>query len=192
LPAAAGLRSENAAHRIAVWLDGPEGPQRGVFIPRRDTASSFNAVIGGRLFPGEHHLARFQVQERGNEVAVSMTTRDQTADARVRVTGAARLTGSDLFVDLKSASAFFRDAPVGYSARSSAASLDALELRAHAWQIEPADVITARSAFFEDPSRRKVVHGSAGIVTMRGAGSRWPAGSVPGQVRVPARVLLTR
>jgi hypothetical protein len=34
-----GLRSENAAHRIAVEWDTPDGPACGVYIPRRDTNS---------------------------------------------------------------------------------------------------------------------------------------------------------
>ena len=56
---AAGLRSENAAHRVAVCWDGADGPVTGVYIPRRDTSSRLAALAGGRLFPGYLHLARF-------------------------------------------------------------------------------------------------------------------------------------
>src|SRR5262245_56038903 len=42
-PAAVGITSENAAHRIAVTWDGGEG----VYIPRRDTMSRINRLIGG-------------------------------------------------------------------------------------------------------------------------------------------------
>jgi hypothetical protein len=45
---AAGLRSENAAHRVAVCWDGPDGPVTGVYIPRRDTSSRLAALAGGR------------------------------------------------------------------------------------------------------------------------------------------------
>jgi uncharacterized protein YqjF (DUF2071 family) len=48
---AVGLRSENAAHRIAVEWDGPGGVETGVYIPRRDSASLLNTLGGGRLFP---------------------------------------------------------------------------------------------------------------------------------------------
>jgi Uncharacterized conserved protein (COG2071) len=62
---AAGLRSENAAHRVAVCWDGPDGPVTGVYIPRRDTSSRLAALAGGRLFPGYLHLARFRAHEDG-------------------------------------------------------------------------------------------------------------------------------
>src|SRR5689334_14338267 len=61
-----GMGSENAAHRIAVEWDEQGVAREGVFIPRRDTNSRLNAMVGGRLFPGEHHLARFDVQESSN------------------------------------------------------------------------------------------------------------------------------
>jgi hypothetical protein len=47
-PSGIGLTTENAAHRIAVEWDEPEGPCRGVFIPRRDTDSRLTVVLGGR------------------------------------------------------------------------------------------------------------------------------------------------
>src|SRR5687767_2154390 len=57
-PAAMGLSSENAAHRIAVEWTTPAGEEReGVYIPRRDSDSLVNYLVGGRLFPGEHHRA---------------------------------------------------------------------------------------------------------------------------------------
>ncbi|MFD9045434.1 DUF2071 domain-containing protein [Streptomyces zaomyceticus] len=62
-PEALGPRSENAAHRIAVEWDGPDGVETGVYIPRRDTASRLNAWAGGRVFPGEHGRADFEVHE---------------------------------------------------------------------------------------------------------------------------------
>ncbi len=60
-PSWAGVTSENAAHRVAVKWDGPHGPEYGVYIPRRDTSSHLSALVGGRLFPGEHHRSHFSV-----------------------------------------------------------------------------------------------------------------------------------
>src|SRR5579862_8383869 len=51
LPHRLGVTTENAAHRIAVEWDGPDGPVSGVYIPRRDTSSQLTALLGGRLFP---------------------------------------------------------------------------------------------------------------------------------------------
>ncbi len=63
LPAALGITSENAAHRVAVEWDTDDGPVTGVYIPRRDTSSHLGALFGGRVFPGWQHRARFRVEE---------------------------------------------------------------------------------------------------------------------------------
>lgn len=62
-PQIVGISSENAAHRIAVLWDEDGDVREGVFIPRRDTNSQLNHLVGGRFFPGEHHKAEFEVEE---------------------------------------------------------------------------------------------------------------------------------
>ncbi|WP_406291790.1 DUF2071 domain-containing protein [Embleya sp. NBC_00896] len=42
-PFGLGLRTENAAHRIAVRWDTSDGPRSGVYIPRRDSDSVLTA-----------------------------------------------------------------------------------------------------------------------------------------------------
>src|SRR5207244_2637585 len=75
-PAFFGISSENAAHRIAVeWAEGG-ALREGVFIPRRDTSSWHNALAGGRLFPGCHHHARFQVEERADRYRIVLDSDD--------------------------------------------------------------------------------------------------------------------
>ncbi|HYC77413.1 MAG TPA: DUF2071 domain-containing protein, partial [Planctomycetota bacterium] len=58
-----GLRSENAAHRVAVEWDDDGAVRSGVYVPRRDSSSRWNAWLGGRLFPGVQHRASFDVKE---------------------------------------------------------------------------------------------------------------------------------
>jgi uncharacterized protein YqjF (DUF2071 family) len=70
VPKGFGFSSENAAHRIAVTWEDETGPHEGVYIPRRDTASLINHLAGGRLFPGEHHRARFRVEEHDNDLYI--------------------------------------------------------------------------------------------------------------------------
>jgi len=82
LPEILGLTTENAAHRVAVEWDGPEGPRHGVFIPRRDTSSLLTTIIGGRVFPGEHRRARFQVQETEERYEVAFASVDGATEAR--------------------------------------------------------------------------------------------------------------
>lgn len=40
-----------------------------MFIPRRDTDSRLSTLVGGRLVPGEHYLARFKGQRGGRSLS---------------------------------------------------------------------------------------------------------------------------
>jgi len=173
-----GLRSENAAHRIAVEWDTPDGPASGVYIPRRDSASLINVTLGGRLFPGEHHRARFDVHETAADLHVAFASVDQTTTVSVHArTSHAETTHewtSGLFEGLDEASAFFRNGAAGYSATGDGDCLDGLELQTSAWQVEPVEVVAASSSFFDDAARFPT--GSAtldGALLMRNVPVTW-------------------
>jgi len=72
MPEIVGLNSENAAHRVAVTWNENGVTREGVFISRRDTGSQFTHLAGGRIFPGEHHHASFEVTESENEISLTM------------------------------------------------------------------------------------------------------------------------
>jgi hypothetical protein len=148
-----GLRSENAAHRIAVEWDTPDGVAYGVYIPRRDTNSLANVAAGGRLFPGEHHRARFDVHETPVDVRVGFTGADGAADVDVHVRVCPEWTPSVLFPGIDDASEFFRRGSAGYSATHDPGRLDGIELCTDQWRVEPTEVRHARSGFFADPTR---------------------------------------
>ncbi|MFB6894567.1 DUF2071 domain-containing protein [Kitasatospora sp. NPDC056327] len=152
-PGAVGLRSENAAHRMAVEWDGPGGVETGVYIPRRDTASRLNAWAGGRIFPGEHRRADFAVDETPDRVRVAFATRDGDVRVDVTVEPAGELRGSELFADLAEASRFFRAGSKGFSDTRSGVRLDGMELHTDAWDLEPGRVCSASSSFFDSPDR---------------------------------------
>lgn len=152
LPSWLGLRSENAAHRIAVEWDSPSGVQAGVYIPRRDTNSLVNVAVGGRLFPGEHHRASFTVAESPSEISVAFAADDGSADADVVVRIEDDLAGSRLFDDTTSASAFFERGSTGFSATQDPDRFDGLALHTTAWRVDPAKVVNAESSFFSDAS----------------------------------------
>ena len=76
VPAWLGVRSENAAHRAAVEWDEEGVTRQGVYIRRRDTSSRFNALVGGRLFPGIHHHARFRIRETLDHFEVALDSDD--------------------------------------------------------------------------------------------------------------------
>lgn len=152
-PKAFGLRSENAAHRIAVEWDGPDGVENGVYITRRDSASRLNAWAGGRVFPGEHGRAGFEVSETPDEARVAFATRDGDVRVDVTVEHSDELRGSELFADLAEASRFFQGGAKGYSPTRSGRHLDGMELHTDAWHVEAGRVRSASSSFFEDPDR---------------------------------------
>lgn len=70
LPDFVGVGSENGAHRIAVEWDENGETKSGVYIPRRDTSLRLNALVGGRIFPGRHFHAKFNVEKR-TEIIIS-------------------------------------------------------------------------------------------------------------------------
>jgi hypothetical protein len=153
VPARFGLRSENAAHRIAVEWDGPQGLETGVYIPRRDSGSAVNVLTGGWLFPGQHHRASFDVKETPRDLHVAYTSRDGTTSVQVDASLTGRFQGSELFADLQEASAFFRHGSSGYSAGRARGHLDGMELAADSWRVEPVEVHAVRSSFFDDEGR---------------------------------------
>jgi hypothetical protein len=148
-----GIRSENAAHRIAVEWDKDGAIHEGVYIPRRDTSSRLNTLAGGRMFPGIHHHASFTVTE--TEDRFSVTVRSDDGAIHVRITGTVtdRLPTSSVFASVAAASDFFRRGRLGYSLTPTPGRYDGLELRCRQWSVEPLDVHDIESSFFGDPSR---------------------------------------
>jgi hypothetical protein len=169
-----GLRSESAAHRVAVEWDTADGLATGVYIPRRDSASLTNRLLGGRVYPGEHHGARFDVDESSTELRVAFTAHDGSAEVAVSARLTDNLEGSRLFGDLAAASRFFEQGSAGYSATRDVHRFDGLGLRTTAWHIEPAIIEHVTSSFFDDPVL--FPPGSAtldGALVMRDVPVRW-------------------
>jgi hypothetical protein len=153
LPAAIGISSENAAHRIAVEWDDHGQRREGVYIPRRDTSSRINTLVGGRLFPGEHHHARFQVDERDGRYRVAFTSDDGKVHVAVEGHVASELPSGSVFPSVEEASNFFARGSLGYSVTRRPHWLDGLELRSFRWHVEPLAVERVESSFFADQTR---------------------------------------
>jgi hypothetical protein len=176
VPSALGITTENAAHRMAVEWHGSEGVRRGVYIPRRDTSSRLTTLLGGRLFPGEHHRARFLVTESLGHFDVSFSSLDGTGHVAVVATEARDLPTDSAFDSLAAASKFFQDSPLGYSATRRSGTCDGLELRCTSWAVEPLHVLRVASNYFEDAElfpRGSVALDSA--LLMRGIPATWHA-----------------
>jgi hypothetical protein len=153
MPAAVGLRTENAAHRIAIEWDDAAGTHRGVYIPRRDTDSLLTSLLGGRLFPGEHYRAKFDVLEADGHYQVAFASRDGSAHVNVSAELVRELDPASMFASLTEVSSFFELAPVGFSATSQTGCFDGLELLTTHWRVEPLRIGEVTSSFFEDRTR---------------------------------------
>ena len=153
LPAVVGLRTENAAHRIAVEWDTADGPVSGVYIPRRDTSSRLSSALGGRAFPGWQHRARFDVAEGDGAFRVTVQSTDGHVEIMVVAHRAEELMTGSLFGSVAAASAFFRCSPLGYAATPTEGVLDGVALTAEGWAIEPLHLDEVRSSFFDDGTR---------------------------------------
>jgi len=150
LPPIFGVSSENAAHRIAVEWDENGEHREGVYIPRRDTSSRLNTLVGGRLFPGVHHHAHFQVSEHKNYFNVVLNSDDDKTQLAVEAHTTSTLPSTSIFSTLAEASAFFELGSLGYSPGVQAETFDGLELRSFNWQVEPLAVSYVKSSFFEN------------------------------------------
>jgi len=152
VPPSLGLSSENAAHRIAVeWNDAGQRHQ-GVYIPRRDTNSTLTLFGGGRIFPGTHHRARFDVRESNDAYRIDL----QSTDGQTRVLVDGHRTNDwpagSVFESLADASTFFESGAVGYSPSRQAGTFEGLELDCTRWQCEALNVREVYSSFFENPA----------------------------------------
>jgi hypothetical protein len=152
-PRAVGFASENAAHRIAVEWRAADGSHEGVFIPRRDTNSLISQLAGGRVFPGEHHAADFEVLDIGGDISLSMAARDGDMTVRVSASIATALPTSSCFSTVMEASGFFQPGSLGYSVTSNPDKLHGVILRTKSWHVEPLEVHDVYSSYFADESR---------------------------------------
>ncbi|HEX8287833.1 MAG TPA: DUF2071 domain-containing protein [Pyrinomonadaceae bacterium] len=150
-PEFVGTSSENAAHRIAVlWKDENGKTNEGVYIPRRDTNSFINSTIGGKLFPGEHHKANFDVSENGNEINFSMKSEDGTVSIKFAGTKFIKFRENSVFSSLIEASNFFEKGSLGYSATKDEKNLDGIILDIKNWKVEPLEIDFVESSFYDD------------------------------------------
>jgi len=152
LPEFVGLASENAAHRFAVtWTDPQGDPREGVYIPRRDTGSRLNWLAGGRIFPGEHSFGRFHIDDDGRNVRLDYRSSD---GLEIHVSGTESNTwpGDSCFPSMTDSSRFFETGSLGFSVTTDCCRLDGLELATSTWHVDPFQVHSVRSSWFDDRS----------------------------------------
>jgi Uncharacterized conserved protein (COG2071) len=150
LPEMTGLSSENAAHRVAVLWDEDGKTREGVFISRRDTDSQLNHLLGGRVFPGEHHHASFDVCDSGTQIKFSMKSDDRAVAIEIEGNRGSEMPARSIFSSLAEASSFFEGGSLGYSVTREPDRLDGLQLETEDWRVEPLEVEKIYSSYFMD------------------------------------------
>ncbi|HVW02981.1 MAG TPA: hypothetical protein VHB77_21655, partial [Planctomycetaceae bacterium] len=124
--------------------------REGVYVPRRDTSSWLNVLIGGRLFPGVHHHATFTVDERDDHYRVAYDSDDHAVHVAVAGELSPQLPESSVFRSLREASEFFEHGSLGYSAGHRAGEYDGLELKTFNWKVQPLAVTHVDSSYFSN------------------------------------------
>lgn len=181
VPSALGLASENMAHRVAIQYPGSDGMRPGVFIWRRETDRKMVELLGGRLFPGVHHHAQFEVEESADRLVMDVKSEDGEADVHF----AARLTDewkpTQSFDSFEDVSGFFRKGDCGFSCSLRGDGLEGLQLKTLQWNMTPLDVESQYSAFYSDPQRFPAgsIEFDCGLL-MRGIPHEWhPLTDIP-------------
>jgi uncharacterized protein YqjF (DUF2071 family) len=154
MPRLLGMSSENAAHRLSVEWTEPDGTEReGVFVPRRDTDSLINRLVGGRLFASEYHAASFDVVDEGGHIEFRMRSLDGGGSVEVVADEADDLPATSSFRSLEESSRFFEAGSVGYSPTARTGTLDGIELCTDEWLVRPLAVSRVATSYFDDPGR---------------------------------------
>lgn len=178
LPAVLGVTSENAAHRIGVEFEDDGDWTTGVYVPRRDTSSRLNSVVGSRTF-GRHYRATFDVDEGDGRYDVAM--RNDAHDVSMHVRGAVAddLPADSGFESLAAASAYHECGSVGYCPSPEGDRLEGVELATDEWRVTPLDVESVHASFFEDELPPDAVTFDNALL-MRDVGHEWrPRPSMP-------------
>ncbi|MGV3774543.1 MAG: DUF2071 domain-containing protein [Verrucomicrobiales bacterium] len=154
MPLCLGMSSENAAHRIAVEWNDEQGVKReGVYIQRRDTDSTLNRLLGGRVFPGEHHPAAFKVSDVAGEIDFKMKSLDGSAEVQLLASAASSLPPESCFHSVDESSHFFEGGSLGYSPLHGKTRLQGLRLKTDHWLVKPLHAVNVKSSFFHDPEK---------------------------------------
>jgi|LakMenEpi03Aug12_release.lakeMendotaPanAssembly.Ray.scaffolds.fasta_scaffold188155_2 hypothetical protein len=148
-----GVGSENAAHRIAVEWDVNGETREGVYVPRRDSGSLLNTLVGGRIFPGVHHHASFAVTESNDAFSVDMNSDDGKTRVSIRGMVKENFPKTSMFSSLSAASDFFKRGSLGYSVTHVDGKYDGLELRCRDWRMDTLEIDKIESSYFDDTSR---------------------------------------
>jgi hypothetical protein len=161
------------AHRIAIRYPSDGDMRDGVFIWRRDTDRTLVRLLGGRLFPGVHHQARFDVHDELEALSYRVRSQDTATDIDLDVSSGP-WRGTPLFPTFEEIESFFARGDCGFSCGLRGDRLEGLRLRSLNWAMEPLTVNRVASTFYDDRSRFPAAAITLdGAVLMRGISHEW-------------------
>jgi len=173
-PGVLGLSSENMAHRVAIRYPTGSGMQDGVFIWRRETDQCVVSLLGGRLFPGVHHLANFTIEDSSDSLSIHVRTDDGQADCGFDASYTSEWQPGSIFSSFVDAAEFFRRGDCGFSCSLRGDRLNGLQLKTPRWEMSPLQISRVYSTFFQDPARFPLdrLHFDSALL-MRGIAHEW-------------------
>jgi hypothetical protein len=149
IPISLGISSENAAHRIAVQWNNENGMLcDGVYIFRRDTNSHLNYLLGGRLFPGEHHKAKFIVEDNIDQIQFSLLSSDPKVNIQFEARYSNNLPEHSIFKSIEEISGFFKSGSEGYSPLKGKKCFQGMCLIPHEWNMTPLECSNLEISYF--------------------------------------------
>lgn len=135
------------------WRDSDGTDREGVYIPMRHTDSSLILMLGGRVFPGVHQRATFDVADSGADIDMSIRATAGDMTVALRGKSADKLPVGSAFSSLAAASEFFRGGSVGYSPGRDQGRLEGLKLVSPKWRVDPLTISDVHSSWLSDASR---------------------------------------
>lgn len=151
LPKLLGFSSENAAHRFAIHWDSKSQTKTGVYIPRRDTSSFLNSIVGGRLFPGVQHLSEFNVKEQNKRFELSFQNSKDKTRLSISCESCDEFPSENsMFSSLGESSLFFQNGSLGYSPNQRSNKFQSIELKTKNWKVSPLAVNHVDSSYFNN------------------------------------------
>jgi len=153
IPSFLGFKSENAAHRFAVTWDNKGKTETGVYIPRRDTSSRLNSLVGGKLFPGVQHFSKFNINETMANYELSFINKKDNTHLSIDCKKTDDFpANTSMFSSLADSSSFFKINSTGYSPNKKNDSFQGMQFMSEEWRVSPLVVNNVNSSYFNNLS----------------------------------------
>lgn len=179
MPAFVGMRSINAAPRIAVEWPHEDSFEQGVYIPHRYTSAKWNTVVSKlRFFPTASGAGDIEVEEsEDGRISAHAVAPD---GMRLSFSGqaAGALDENSIFKSTQEASDFLKAAQVAYSPKEIRESsdigleFDAIKLKTYEWQASALSKNEAECTFISDNFKGDEANFDSALI-MRGIGHEW-------------------